>query len=60
MDSAQEVGPALFVSLLIITVSFLPVFALGGAGRAALQAARVDENTVDGVGGAALASRSCR
>jgi Cu(I)/Ag(I) efflux system membrane protein CusA/SilA len=28
MDSAQEVGPALFVSLLIITVSFLPVFAL--------------------------------
>ncbi len=28
VDSAQEVGPALFVSLLIITVSFLPVFAL--------------------------------
>jgi Cu(I)/Ag(I) efflux system membrane protein CusA/SilA len=28
--SAQEVGPALFVSLLIITVSFLPVFALEG------------------------------
>ena len=26
--SAQEVGPALFVSLLIITASFLPVFAL--------------------------------
>ncbi|MDQ3520675.1 MAG: CusA/CzcA family heavy metal efflux RND transporter [Gemmatimonadota bacterium] len=27
-ESAKEVGPALFVSLLIITVSFLPVFAL--------------------------------
>jgi Cu(I)/Ag(I) efflux system membrane protein CusA/SilA len=27
-ESAQEVGPALFISLLIITVSFLPVFAL--------------------------------
>ncbi|HEX6534842.1 MAG TPA: CusA/CzcA family heavy metal efflux RND transporter [Gemmatimonadaceae bacterium] len=29
-ESATEVGPALFVSLLIITVSFLPVFALAG------------------------------
>jgi Cu(I)/Ag(I) efflux system membrane protein CusA/SilA len=28
IDSAQEVGPALFISLLIITVSFMPVFAL--------------------------------
>src|SRR5919109_3855792 len=28
VDSAQEVGPALFISLLIITVSFAPVFAL--------------------------------
>ncbi len=28
LESAQEVGPALFVSLLIITASFLPVFAL--------------------------------
>ena len=28
IESAQEVGPALFFSLLIITVSFLPVFAL--------------------------------
>jgi copper/silver efflux system protein len=28
VDAAQEVGPALFVSLLIITLSFLPVFAL--------------------------------
>jgi Cu(I)/Ag(I) efflux system membrane protein CusA/SilA len=28
-DAAKEVGPALFYSLLIITVSFLPVFALG-------------------------------
>ncbi len=29
LDAASEVGPALFYSLLIITVSFLPVFALG-------------------------------
>ncbi|MBH9578691.1 efflux RND transporter permease subunit [Inhella sp. 1Y17] len=29
--SAREVGPALFFSLLIITVSFLPVFSLQGA-----------------------------
>ncbi|WP_324780222.1 efflux RND transporter permease subunit [Thiobacillus sedimenti] len=29
-ESATEVGPALFFSLLIITVSFLPVFALSG------------------------------
>ncbi|GMU21707.1 MAG: cation transporter [Phycisphaerae bacterium] len=28
-ESAKEVGPTLFFSLLIITVSFLPVFALG-------------------------------
>jgi len=30
LDSSKEVGPALFFSLLIITVSFLPVFALEG------------------------------
>ena len=29
VDSAGEVGPALFFSLLIITFSFLPIFALG-------------------------------
>ncbi|GBC60330.1 AcrB/AcrD/AcrF family protein [Desulfonema ishimotonii] len=29
MAASKEVGPALFYSLLIITVSFLPVFALG-------------------------------
>ncbi|MEZ5988259.1 MAG: efflux RND transporter permease subunit [Planctomycetota bacterium] len=28
-DAATEVGPSLFFSLLVITVSFLPVFALG-------------------------------
>ena len=30
VESCKEVGPALFASLLIITVSFLPVFALEG------------------------------
>ncbi|CAN5860235.1 CusA/CzcA family heavy metal efflux RND transporter [soil metagenome] len=29
VESCQEVGPSLFISLLIITVSFIPVFALG-------------------------------
>jgi copper/silver efflux system protein len=34
LDAAREVGPQLFFSLLIITVSFLPVFVLEGeAGR---------------------------
>src|SRR6185312_5776697 len=28
IDSAREVGPSLFISLLIVTVSFIPVFAL--------------------------------
>ncbi len=30
LDAAKEVGPALFFSLLIVTVSFLPVLVLGG------------------------------
>ena len=30
VESSREVGPALFISLLIITVSFLPVFGLEG------------------------------
>ena len=30
VESSKEVGPALFVSLLVITVSFLPVFTLEG------------------------------
>ena len=30
VDSSKEVGPSLFFSLLIITVSFMPVFALTG------------------------------
>jgi len=30
VDASQEVGPSLFYSLLIITVSFIPVFALTG------------------------------
>lgn len=30
LDASVEVGPTLFFSLLVITVSFLPIFALGG------------------------------
>ena len=33
LEAAKEVGPSLFFSLLIITVSFLPVFVLGEEGR---------------------------
>jgi Cu(I)/Ag(I) efflux system membrane protein CusA/SilA len=29
LDAAKEVGPSLFFSLLVITVSFLPIFSLG-------------------------------
>ena len=44
IDASKEVGPALFYSLLIITLSFLPVFTLPGAGRPALQTAGFHEN----------------
>ncbi|MGM2704426.1 efflux RND transporter permease subunit, partial [Bacillus cereus group sp. Bce036] len=30
IEAASEVGPALFFSLLVITVSFLPIFTLEG------------------------------
>ena len=30
IDAAKEVGPPIFFSLLIITVAFLPIFALNG------------------------------
>ena len=53
-DAAVEVGPTLFYSLLVITVSFLPVFTLAGAGRPAVQAAGVHQDLFDGGGGAAL------
>ena len=53
-DAAVEVGPTLFYSLLVITVSFLPVFTLAGAGRPAVQAAGVHQNLFDGGGGAAV------
>ena len=33
LDSAKQVGPAIFFSLVIIVVSFLPVFYAGSAGR---------------------------
>jgi Cu(I)/Ag(I) efflux system membrane protein CusA/SilA len=35
--AAIEVGPALFFSLLIITLSFIPVFTLEGAGGPAVR-----------------------
>ena len=48
VEACKEVGPALFFSLLIITVSFLPVFTLEAAGGAALRAARLHQDLRDG------------
>ena len=49
-DASVEVGPTLFYSLLVITVSFIPVFTLAGAGRPAVQAAGVYQDLLHGRG----------
>ena len=46
-DAAAEVGPALFFSLLIITLSFIPVFTLE-AQEGRLSTARVHKDLCDG------------
>ena len=51
----QEVGPSIFFSLLVITVSFMPVFTLEGGRGAPLQAARLHQDLLDGVFAALLA-----
>jgi Cu(I)/Ag(I) efflux system membrane protein CusA/SilA len=48
-ESAREVGPALFFSLLIITVSFVPCSRCRGR-RDALHAARLHQDVRDGRG----------
>ena len=53
-QAVAEVGPALFFSLLIITLSFLPVFTLAGAGGQAVRAARLHQDLRDGRRGAAV------
>ena len=53
-DASIEVGPTLFYSLLVITVSFIPVFTLAGAGRPAVQAARLHQDLLHGRGGPAF------
>ena len=50
LEAAQEVGPSLFFALLIITVSFLPVFVLGGESGRLLQAAGLHQDVRDGGG----------
>ena len=50
----QEVGPSLFFALLVITVSFLPIFALEGDRGAPLPAARLHQDLRDGLRRAAL------
>ena len=54
LAACKEVGPALFFSLLIITVSFLPVFTLEVAGRAAVLAAGLHQDLLHGRRGAAV------
>ncbi len=44
LAAMQEVGPSVFFALLVITVSFLPIFTLDRHGGPALQAARVHED----------------
>ena len=50
-DAAAEVGPALFFSLLVITLSFVPVFALRSAGRTIVRAAGFHQDLRHGCGG---------
>ena len=50
LQSAKEVGPTLFWSLLVITVSFIPVFTLEGPGGPSLQAARLHQDLHHGDG----------
>ena len=54
LRAMQEVGPSVFFALLVITVSFLPIFALEAHRGAALPAARLHEDLRDGLRGAAL------
>jgi copper/silver efflux system protein len=51
IDAAVQVGPALFFSLLIITVSFLPIFTLEDAGGPPFQAARLHQDLRHGSSG---------
>ncbi len=51
-DASVEVGPALFISLLIITLSFIPIFTLEGR-KASVWPAGVHQNLCDGGRGAA-------
>lgn len=51
-EASVEVGPALFISLLIITLSFIPIFTLEGRGQT-VRPAGLHQNLVDGRGGAA-------
>ncbi len=51
-DASVEVGPALFISLLIITLSFIPIFTTGRAGRSSVWPAGVHKTYA--MAGAAL------
>ncbi len=51
IDACKEVGSPIFYSLLLITVSFLPIFHFGRAGRALVCAARLYEDVCHVRGG---------
>jgi len=53
-DAAVEVGPTLFYSLLVITVSFIPGLHVAGAGGPLVQAAGLHQDLLDGRRGAAF------
>ena len=54
-EAAVEVGPALFFSLVIITLSFVPVFTLEAQEGRLVRAARLHQDLCDGA-----RRRSCR
>ena len=50
IEAASEVGPALFFSLLIITVSFLPIFTMESQEGSSVQPVGLHQNVRDGSG----------
>jgi Cu/Ag efflux pump CusA len=60
LAACKEVGPALFFSLLIITVSFLPVFSLEGQEGRLFSPLAYHQDLRDGRRRAACRSRWCR
>ncbi len=54
-EASVEVGPALFISLLIITLSFIPIFTLEGRGGQTVRPAGLHQKPRSMAGAALLA-----